>query len=204
MVPNVGLLWPERDTEGLPKPALESPAAVMDSHLSTGHSEWQRRPAEERGGSAATAMGNRLRLASPWSSLEQPRSNRTSTSQHSSPRPMLQEEMGGGGSCIVTLVEGGPTDGWFTAGLGEAAHLWCMNSHGTQDKPAINTHTRERATVMAARYICSTYYISPSPINAFSNIFLCRRAPAKATKVTCGRGKLPQPPLWNLVCGFLI
>ena len=35
--------------------------------------ERQRRPAEERGGSAATATGNRLQLASPGSSLEQPR-----------------------------------------------------------------------------------------------------------------------------------
>ena len=35
--------------------------------------ERQRRPAEERGGSAATTTGNRLQLASPGSSLEQPR-----------------------------------------------------------------------------------------------------------------------------------
>ena len=27
--------------------------------------------------------------------------------------------------------------------LGGAAHLWCMSNHGTQDKPAINTHTQE-------------------------------------------------------------
>ena len=88
-----GLLRPQRDMEGLPKPALESPAVVTDSHLSTGPPEQQPRPIEEQGDSTATAMGNLLWLASPGSSLEQPRSSHTSASQHRSPRPMLQEEI---------------------------------------------------------------------------------------------------------------
>ncbi|KAK0135519.1 hypothetical protein N1851_028623 [Merluccius polli] len=44
-------------------------------------------PAEKRGGSAATTIGNRLLLAGPGSSLQQPRSSHASASQHSSPRP---------------------------------------------------------------------------------------------------------------------
>ena len=43
-------------------------------------------------------------------------------------------------------------------GLGGAADLWYMSNNGTQDKPAINTHTQGRATVNT---------ILPSPINAF-------------------------------------
>ena len=39
--------------------------------------------------------------------------------------------------------------------LGGAAHLWCMSNHGTQDKPAITTHTRGGATVMASCNIAS-------------------------------------------------
>ena len=49
--------------EGLPKPAVESSAMVTESHLSTGPPERQRWPAEEQRGSAATAMSNRLQLA---------------------------------------------------------------------------------------------------------------------------------------------
>ena len=63
-----------------------------------------------------------------------------------------------------------------------------QSNHGTQDKPAITTHTQERDTVMAACYICSVNTILSSPINEFSNkIYPCRRAQAKATKVVCGR-----------------
>ncbi|KAK0153387.1 Creatine kinase U-type, mitochondrial [Merluccius polli] len=47
-------------------------------------SDGQRRSGEA---SAATAMGNRLRLGSPGSSLEQPRSSRASASGTSGPRP---------------------------------------------------------------------------------------------------------------------
>ena len=46
--------------------------------LSTGPPELQHWPAEEWGSSAATAMGNRLRLVSPGSSLEQPKVQPTS------------------------------------------------------------------------------------------------------------------------------
>ena len=57
-------------------------------------------------------------------------------------------EIGVCGVCVV--------DGWFTASpgvrliglwLGGAAHLGCMSNHGTQDKPAINTHTRRGVTL---------------------------------------------------------
>ena len=116
LAPNVGLLRPGRDTEGLPKAALEPPAAAEDSHLSTSSalngSDGQRRPAEERGGSTATATGNRLQLASPGSSLEQPRP--------AAPLPGYQEPKAPcsrrrwGGSCLVALVEGG-TYGLFQA-----------------------------------------------------------------------------------------
>ena len=53
-----------------------------------------------------------------------------------------------------------------------------QSNHGTQDKPAITTHTQERATVMAACYICSASNILPSPINGYSQptttCVLCR------------------------------
>ena len=61
----------------------------------------------------------------------------------------------GCGVCVV--------DSWFRLiglWLGGAAHLWCMSNHGTQDKPAINTH------VIAACNICSAVNILPSPIKA--------------------------------------
>ena len=74
-----------------------------------------------------------------------------------------------------------------------------MNNHGTQDKPAINTHTRERerATVMAACYsMVSARQIPSCHLQSMhsttSTYVLCQRAPAKATKVACGRGKLPH------------
>ena len=73
--------------EGLPGHALESPAALTDSHLSTSPSQQQRRPAEERGGSAATAMGKCLWLASPGSSLEQPKAHVPGGDRDRAPSP---------------------------------------------------------------------------------------------------------------------
>ena len=58
------------------------------------------------------------------------------------------------GVCGVCVV-----DGWFTASPGLSQTDWTLagwgctpvvheSNHGTQDKPAINTHTRGGATVM--------------------------------------------------------
>ena len=53
--------------------------------------------------------------------------------------------------------------------------------------------------------ICSVYYISPSLINASSTTsarVLCRRAPAEATKVACGRNNC-HIHIFRLIClGF--
>ena len=103
--------WGSSDWEGTwkgcPGHTLESPATLMDNHLpAPAFSKWQRRPAEERGGSGATATGNHLQLAAPRSGQEQPRSSHTSASQHSSPRPHAPGIRWG--SCLVALVEGGP------------------------------------------------------------------------------------------------
>ena len=58
--------------------------------------------------------------------------------------------------------------------LGGAAHLWCMSNHGTQDKPAINTHTQGGATGMAAYTTSSANTICLKlPINIVSNIYPC-------------------------------
>ncbi|KAK0152191.1 hypothetical protein N1851_006423 [Merluccius polli] len=97
LAPNVGLLRPGRDTEGLSKAALEPPAAAEDSHPSTSSPpERQRRPAEERGGSAATATGNRLSLASPGSSLEQPRPAAPLPGDQEPKAPCSRRRWGGG------------------------------------------------------------------------------------------------------------
>ena len=69
------------------------------------------------------------------------------------------------GVCVVDVdywftASPGPSQTYWTLGLGGAAHMWCMSNHGTQE-----THNQERATVMAARNIYSVYYILPSPIN---------------------------------------
>ena len=71
--------------------------------------ERQRRPAEERGGSAATATGNRLQLASPGSSLEQPRPAAPLPGDQEPKAPCSRRRWGGGGggSCTGALVEGG-------------------------------------------------------------------------------------------------
>ena len=68
--------------------------------------ERQRRPAEERGGSAATATGNRLQLASPGSSLEQPRPAAPLPGDQE-PKDPCSRRRWGKGSCLVALVEGG-------------------------------------------------------------------------------------------------
>ena len=68
--------------------------------------ERQRRPAEERGGSAATATGNRLRLASPGSSLEQPRPAAPLPGDQE-PKAPCSRRRWGKGLCLVALVEGG-------------------------------------------------------------------------------------------------
>ncbi|KAK0131568.1 Zinc finger MYM-type protein 1 [Merluccius polli] len=73
LAPNVGPLRPGRDTEGLSKLHWSHQPRQRTATPAPAPPERQRRPAEERGGSAATATGNRLLLASPGSSLEQPR-----------------------------------------------------------------------------------------------------------------------------------
>ena len=62
------------------------------------------------------------------------------------------------------------SDWWDWAGWGCTPVV--QSNHDTQDKPAVTTHTQERDTVMAARYICSANTILPSPINAFFNQYL--------------------------------
>ena len=69
--------------------------------------ERQRWPAEERGGSAATATGNRLQLASPGSS-------RPFARGPGAQGPMLQEEMGGG------IMPRRPGGGGYLYGLFQA------------------------------------------------------------------------------------
>ena len=101
LAPNVGLLRPGPDTEGLPKTALEPPAMAEDR---------QRRPAEERGGSAATATGNRLWLASPGSSLEQPRPVAPLPGDKESKAPCSRRRWGGIMPCRPG-GGGGPTEG---------------------------------------------------------------------------------------------
>ena len=94
LAPNVGLLRPGQDTEGLSKLHWSHQPRQRTATTAPAPPERQRRPAEERGGSAATATGNRLRLASPGSSLEQPRP--ASARGPGAQGPMLQEEMGEG------------------------------------------------------------------------------------------------------------
>ena len=48
--------------------------------------------------------------------------------------------------------------------LGGAAHLWCMSNHGTQDKPAINTHTLEEEP-QSWQFVPSARRIPPALIS---------------------------------------
>ncbi|KAK0150773.1 hypothetical protein N1851_008116 [Merluccius polli] len=85
--------------------ALEPPAAAKTATPAPAPPERQRRPAEERGGSAATATGNRLSLASPGSSLEQPRPAAPLPGDQEPKAPCSRRRWEG--SCLVALVEGG-------------------------------------------------------------------------------------------------
>ncbi|KAK0152429.1 hypothetical protein N1851_006056 [Merluccius polli] len=85
--------------------ALEPPAAARTATPAPAPPERQRRPAEERGGSAATATGNRLLLASPGSSLEQPRPAAPLPGDQEPKAPCSRRRWEG--SCLVALVEGG-------------------------------------------------------------------------------------------------
>ena len=82
LVPNVGLLRTERDVEGLPRHALESPAMSMDSHLPAPALPYSIDGHRGGGGSTATATGNHVRLASytcgAWRIMA-PRINQLST-----------------------------------------------------------------------------------------------------------------------------
>ena len=102
LVPNVGLLRPGRDTEGLSKTALEPPAVAEDSHLSTSsplNGGGRQRSYRHRQPSAAS-----LPRIQPGAA----QASRPSARGPGAQGPMLQEEMGGGGgSCLVALVEGG-------------------------------------------------------------------------------------------------
>ena len=81
---------------------------------------------------------------------------------------LMRPHVAGGGNYAVEGVCGVCVDdGWFTASPGLSQTDWTLagwgctpvvqSNHGTQDKPAINTHTiEERATtVMAACNISS-------------------------------------------------
>ncbi|KAK0131464.1 hypothetical protein N1851_033866 [Merluccius polli] len=85
--------------------ALEPPAAAKTATPAPAPPERQRRPAEERGGSAATATGNRLPRASPGSSLEQPRPAAPLPGDQEPKAPCSRRRWEG--SCLVALVEGG-------------------------------------------------------------------------------------------------
>ena len=69
--------------------------------------ERQRQPAEERGGSTATATGNRLQLASPRSSLEQPRPAAPLPGDQEPKAPCSRRRWGGG---IMPCRPGGGGD----------------------------------------------------------------------------------------------
>ena len=73
--------------------------------------------------------------------------------------------------CVWSVV-----DSWFTASSGPS-----QSNHGTQDKPAINTHTQERP-------LSWQHITSASPINAYFNStstwVLGRRAPAGSNCLT--------------------
>ncbi|KAK0141252.1 hypothetical protein N1851_021767 [Merluccius polli] len=105
LAPNVGLLRPGRDTEGLSKLHWSHQPRQRTATPAPAPPERQRRPAEERGGSAATATGNRLQLASPGSSLEQPRPAAPLPGDQEPKAPCSRRRWEG--SCLVALVEGG-------------------------------------------------------------------------------------------------
>ena len=65
-----------------------------------------------------------------------------------------------------------------------------QSNHGTQDKPAITTHTQERDTVMAECYICSANTILLSPINAYYN---------QHRPVSCLGGPQQKQLMWRVV-----
>ncbi|KAK0154265.1 Protein ALP1-like [Merluccius polli] len=121
LAPNVGLLRPGRVAQN------RTGATSRSRGRWPSLPERQQRPAEEQGGSAATATGSRLLLAFPGSSLEQPRPAAPLPGEPGVQGPMLQEEMGGGGggSCTGALVEGGTYGGQFQAlrGATSAAQL---------------------------------------------------------------------------------
>ena len=66
-----------------------------------------------------------------------------------------------------------PESDWLDSG---AAHLWWMNTQGTQDKPAITKHKEGRA--LSWQHLPPVLAV-PSPINWLYNIYLCWRSPAK-------------------------
>ncbi|KAK0135732.1 hypothetical protein N1851_028409 [Merluccius polli] len=109
LAPNVGLLRPGRDTEGLSKAALEPPAAAEDSHPSTSSplngSDGQRRSGEAAQRPPPATVCASLPRIQPGAA----QASRPSARGPGAQGPMLQEEMGG--ACLVALVEGGyPTD----------------------------------------------------------------------------------------------
>ena len=113
----------------------------------------------------------RLWLASPGSSLEQPRSSRTSASQHGSPRlhapggdgGIVHHRLGGGGD-LPRAVPGPPN--CYLRG----PHTWVGHSHGSM------------------LHLLGKYHlaISNKCVRQTSTCVLHQRAPAKATKVVCG------------------
>ena len=93
------------------------------------------------------------------------------------------------GVCGVCVV-----DGWFTASPGLSQTDWTLagwgctpgvheSNHGTQDKPAINTHTRREATVVTvvpSSANTTSLKLQITPCTTSTRV-LCRRAPRKAT-----------------------
>ena len=108
---------------------------------------------------------------------------------------MCQNDMHHWGVCGVCV--GG---GWFTASPGLSQTDWTLagwgctpvvheSNHGTQDKPAINTHTRGGATGTA---VCTISSANTTSLNLPLNI-LYERLP-----VSCVGGPQGKPLRWRV------
>ena len=90
-------------------------------------------------------------------------------------RPSRSSHVGRCGGCV---------DGWFTASPGLSQTDWTLagwgctpgvheSNHGTQDKPAINTHTQEEPQPWQLYHQLGEYHQPETPINTLNNIYPC-------------------------------
>ena len=107
---------------------------------------------------------------------------------------------------------------WLIAGLQphlvwvRLVRLWArwgctpvvQSNHGTQDKPDINTHSGESHCHGSTYHLLGKYHLAISNKRIFKHTtstgVLCRRAPAKATKVACGKESTATLPLCKSLC----